>query len=60
MSEAGFEDIGVYATRRKNTVAQYIATRLILDLSERSVCRLVAYVYQPWWDQEGLDMEGAK
>ena len=32
MEEACFEDIGVYITRRQNTVAQYIETRPILDL----------------------------
>ena len=32
MIEAGFEGIRQSITRRQNTVAQYIATRLILDL----------------------------
>ena len=35
MEEAGFEEIGVYITRRQNTVSQYIAARLIMDLCER-------------------------
>ena len=33
--EAGFEKIRKYITRRQNKVAQYIATRPILDLYER-------------------------
>ena len=39
MEEAGFEEIGVYIIRSQNTFAQYITTRPILDLCERSVCR---------------------
>ena len=34
MEEAGFEDIRVYITRRKNTASQYIATRPIMELCE--------------------------
>ena len=56
MVEAGFEDIGAYITRRKNNVAQYITTRPIMDLCERSVQRPVTWVSQRWWDQEGLDL----
>ena len=37
VSEAGIDDIGVYITRRQNTVAQYIATRPILGLCKQSV-----------------------
>ena len=57
MEEAGFGDIGVYITRSQNTVAQYIATRPILDLCEGSVRRKVAWVYQRRWEQYGLDLE---
>ena len=35
-SEAGFEPMETYIWRRHNTVTQYIATRLILDLCEAS------------------------
>ena len=58
--ESGFEGIRKYITRRQNTVAQYIATRLILDLCERSVMSPGARVYRRWWEQAGLDLEGAK
>ena len=58
MEEAGFEGIGVYITRRQNTVAQYIETRPILDLCEQSVWRLGAWVSWRWWYQEGIDLEG--
>ena len=60
MEEAGFEYIRVYITRRQNTVAQYIATLLILDLCKRSIRRLGAWVSRRWWDQEGLYLEGGR
>ena len=60
MAESGFEEIWIYITRRQNTVAQYISTRPILDLCERSVWRLGARVSWRWWEQEGLDLEGVK
>ena len=50
MVEAGFEGIITYITRRHNTVAQYIATRLILNLCERSTWRMGATVSQRWWE----------
>ena len=39
IEEAGFEEIGVYIQKRQNMVAQYIATRPILNLCEQSVWR---------------------
>ena len=60
MAEAGFEEIGTYATRRQNKFTQYIATRPILDLCERSARRPGAWVYRRWWEQDGLDLEGVK
>ena len=49
MAEAGFEEIGTYVTRRQNMVAQYIATRPILDFYERSAWRTGERVYRKWW-----------
>ena len=60
MREAGFEGIRKAITRRQNTVAQYIATRPILDLCERGTQRLVARVSRQWWKQEGIYLEKAK
>ena len=37
MEEVGFDEIRVYVTRRQNTVVQYIVTRKIMDLYEKSV-----------------------
>ena len=60
MREAGFEEISKSVMRRQNTVAQYIATRPILDLCERVTQRLGARMSQQWWEQEGIDLEKAK
>ena len=60
MVEAGFKGIGKYITRRKNTVAQYIATQPIPELCERSDRRPGVRMYWRWWEQEGLDLEGKK
>ena len=49
MVEEGFESIGRYITRRKNTVVQYIATRLILDLCEQYSQRPGSRVSWKWW-----------
>ena len=51
MQEAGFEGIQKAVIRRKNMVAQYIVTRPILDLCERSTQRVGARVSRRWWDQ---------
>ena len=60
MAEAGFEEIGTYVIRRHNMAAQYIATRPILDLCERSSRRTGSCVCRQWWDKDGLDLVGAK
>ena len=60
MGEAGFEGIINSVTRRQNTVAQYIATGKSLDLCEQSTRRPGARVSWRWWDQAGIDLEGAK
>ena len=46
--------------KRKNTVAQYIATRPIMDLCEETVRRSGTWVARIWWDKEGLDLEDEK
>ena len=60
MEEAGFKEIRVYITRKKNTVAQYISMRTIMDLLGQSVQRLISWVSWMWWDHEGIHMEGTK
>ena len=41
--------------RRQNTVAQFIATRLILGLCEVAERRRGERVPQRWWEQSGID-----
>ena len=60
MEEAVFEEIGVYIQKRHNTVAQYIVTRLILDLCEQLVRRPGAWFSWRWWEQEGIELEGER
>ena len=60
LREMGFEGIRKLVTRRQNMVAQYIATRLILDLCERSTRRLGARLSRRCWGQDNIDLEGAK
>ena len=47
-------------TRRHNTVAQYIATRPILDLCEQATRRPGARVSQRWWEKVRIYLEGAR
>ena len=60
LREAGFEGIRKSVTRRQNTVAQYIVTRPILDLCDRSTRRPGERVPWRWWEQDGIYLEGAK
>ena len=60
MKEAGFTEIRKSITNRQNTVAQFIATRPLLDLCEQTTQRGVARVSRRWWDQKGIDWGTAK
>ena len=60
MKETGLTNIRTSIMRRQNTVAQYIATRLLLDLCEEARSREGAKVPLSWWDQAGIDWEKAK
>ena len=60
MKEAGLTDIRTSIHRRQNTVAQYIATRPLLDLCEGAKHREGARVTLRWWDQLGIYWEKAK
>ena len=58
MAEAGLHKVETYVSRHQNTVAQYIATRSIMDLCLAEKRRLGTRVAMRWWEQEGLDLEG--
>ena len=60
MQEAGLTDIGNSIANRQNTVAQYIATRPLLDLCEEAREREGTRVPIRWWNQTGIDWEAAK
>ena len=60
MEETVSKETGVYIQKRQNTAAQYIATRPILNLCERSVWRLGAWVSRRWWKQKVLDIGGER
>ena len=60
MKEAGFKDMRTSINARQNTVAQYIATRPLLDLYEGTKQIGGARVEMRWWDQKGVDWEKAK
>ena len=49
-----------YVSCRQNTVAQYIATRLIVDLCMASKRSIGLRVEMWWWEQEGLYLKGVR
>ena len=59
-AEAGFELMETYIRRRQITVAQYIATRSLLDLCEAAERKQGARVGMWWWEQAGIDLAGAR
>ena len=60
MKEAGLIDIRSSIQRRQNTVAQYIATRPLLDICEGARQIEGARVTFRWWENSGIDWEKAK
>ena len=60
MREAGLTYIRKSIANRQNTVAQYIATRPLLDLCEGDRAREGARVPMRWWNQAEIDWETAK
>ena len=60
MKEAGIKDIRTSINNRQNTVAQYIATRPILDLCEETNQIGGVRVSRRWWDQKDINWEKAK
>ena len=57
--EAGFKLMETYIWKRKNTVAQYIMTRPILELCKGTERKQGAWVGMRCWEWAGLDLEGA-
>ena len=57
---AGFQTMEECIRQQQNTVAQYIATRSLLDLFEGSERAPGAWVGMQWWDQVVINMAGAR
>ena len=49
-----------YVQKRHNTAAQYIPTRLILDLFKNMVRRTGKWVARRWWEKKVLDLASAR
>ncbi len=58
-AEVGLHTIGHYIGVRRNTVAQYIATRPILELYTEAERRRETQPRQHWWEQP-MDLDAAK
>ena len=56
MAEAGPQDVETYVSLCQNTVAQFIATRPIMDLCLASEQRPWSRGINRWWDQDVLDV----
>ena len=56
----GFETIETNIRRRHNKVMKYITTRSILDLRKTSERNQGEQVGIRWWEQAGIDLEGAR
>ena len=52
----GLEEIGVYIARRQNMVAQYIATRPIIDLCLAEERNPGMRLFKRWWEQLALNI----
>ena len=60
MAEAGLQEVETYVYRLQNTVRQFIATRPNMDLCLAVEKRLVPRVYNCWWENYIVDMEGVQ
>ena len=60
LGKAGIDRIRKSITWRQNMVTQYILTRRILDLCKRATRRPGARMSWRWWEQAGINLEGAK
>ena len=60
MSEVGLQEVETYVPCCQNTVAQYIATRPIMDMYLVAKRRPGPRVAIRWWGKEGLDLGGMR
>ena len=55
--EDGLKEMTVYIARRHNMVAQYINTRMIMELCLEATAWSGAWVTKQWWEQEGMGLK---
>ena len=60
MAEAGMKEVETYVSCRQSTMAQYIATRPIMDLCMVAKRRPGPRVTMRWWVQKGVDFKGMR
>ena len=60
LATVGVDEIGVYMDLRQNTVAQYIATFLIMDLCLVAEPKLGLRLSRRWWEHPDLDILGIR
>ena len=58
MSEADVQEVETYISGRHKTVAEFITTRLIMDLCLTAERRPGAWIPKQRREQEGIDLEG--
>ena len=60
MEDQGFSTMEEYTQRCQNAVAQYIASRSVLDLCEGPERAPEVWVWIRWWEQAGINLEGTR
>ena len=60
MVEAGLQEVETYDSCRQNMVAQFILTRLIMNLCLAAEWRQGPRMSKRWWEQDGVNVEGVR
>ena len=58
MAEVLFQDVETYISLRQNIFAQFITTRLMIDLCLVAERRMRSRVVNWWWEKYRMDLEG--
>ena len=58
LATVGMDEIGVYISLRQKTVAQYIATRPIMDLCLAAERKPGLQLSRKWWEQPAIYILG--
>ena len=60
MTEAGLQEVDTYVSRRQNTVTNFIASRLIMELCLAAAWSPGSRVANRWWEQDRFELEGMR